>query len=452
MIKLTKKVSVLLTVVAFTFVPLISAAQTSTTTSSWRDRYDGSSSWDGVNSERINEWRRQNAEQQQKIAALGSVAVQSIPIPVLFGIALRNITPNFGDPRGDGTRTHEGLDIIAVKGTPIVSPTPAVVLSTGNGDSSGLYVYTANPGGETFVYMHLDKIGENVTPGAVLETGSLIGYVGNTGNASGGGAHLHFEIKNNVATDPYPRITREFTPEEKMQFLNKIFGRTSNPTELSQFLAINFRSTFTSASAQGIVLPPLITGALSTTSSTPVVSGSVTLPAGDLQLGSSGSGVVQLQQFLIQKAVGPAAVRLKGAGATGNFGAMTQAALIEYQISAGITPASGYYGLTTRSAVESARAVAPATTPIPTTPSSTGSVVLTRNLSKGMTGEDVRDLQKMLNTKGFTVATSGSGSAGNETTYFGPATQAAVIRFQTARSITPAVGFVGPLTRAALVL
>lgn len=448
-----KKIGAACAVLSFTLIPVLASAQSSTTSTStsWRYRGEGLSPWGNQDSQQISDWRRQNNELQQKISALDAVAVTSIPIAVLFGVALRNITSNFGDPRGDGTRSHEGLDIIAVKGTPIVSPTPAVVLSTGNGDSSGLYVYTANPGGETFVYMHLDKIGEQVSPGAVLEAGSLIGYVGNTGNASGGGAHLHFEIKNGAATDPYPRITREFTAAEKMEFLNKIFGQSSDSIALSQFLASNFRSTFTAATAQGVILPPLITGALQTAPVlAPTAGGSVSVPAGDLQLGSKGALVVELQQFLIAKAAGPATVRLKGAGATGNFGPMTQAALIEYQLAAGITPANGYYGPTTRASVSAGTVTT--TTPIQSPTSPTGAVVLTRNLSKGMSGEDVRDLQKMLNAKGFTVSLSGAGSAGNESTYFGPATLAAVIKFQLARLIEPAVGFVGPLTRAALVL
>jgi len=72
----------------------------------------------------------------------------------------------------------------------------------------------------------------------------------------------------------------------------------------------------------------------------------------------------------------------------------------------------------------------------------------TRDLQFGMTGEDVRQLQIYLNSKGFTVAPSGPGSLGNETTYFGNATRAALIKFQKASGISPAAGYFGPLTRA----
>jgi len=75
---------------------------------------------------------------------------------------------------------------------------------------------------------------------------------------------------------------------------------------------------------------------------------------------------------------------------------------------------------------------------------------LAHNLYRGISGEDVRTLQKLLNTNGYAVASTGLGSLGNETIYFGSATEAAVIRFQIARGISPAVGYVGPLTRAAL--
>lgn len=65
-----------------------------------------------------------------------------------------------------------------------------------------------------------------------------------------------------------------------------------------------------------------------------------------------------------------------------------------------------------------------------------------------MSGTDVQALQKFLNGRGFMVALAGPGSAGNETTFFGALTKAAVAKFQAANGISPAVGFFGPITRA----
>ncbi|KND46750.1 MAG: Beta-galactosidase [Parcubacteria bacterium C7867-006] len=73
------------------------------------------------------------------------------------------------------------------------------------------------------------------------------------------------------------------------------------------------------------------------------------------------------------------------------------------------------------------------------------------NLTVGSTGADVMNLQKVLNMSADTkVANSGNGSPGMETSYFGPATKAAVIKFQTKYGISPAAGYVGAITRAKL--
>ena len=75
------------------------------------------------------------------------------------------------------------------------------------------------------------------------------------------------------------------------------------------------------------------------------------------------------------------------------------------------------------------------------------SALFTRSLTVGSTGADVLALQKYLNTHGFVIATSGTGSVGHETNYFGKATHAALTKFQKAKGISPASGYFGSLTR-----
>lgn len=73
------------------------------------------------------------------------------------------------------------------------------------------------------------------------------------------------------------------------------------------------------------------------------------------------------------------------------------------------------------------------------------------NLTVGSTGTDVMNLQKVLNMSADTkVANSGNGSPGMETSYFGPATKAAVMKFQSKYGISPVAGYVGAITRAKL--
>ena len=72
----------------------------------------------------------------------------------------------------------------------------------------------------------------------------------------------------------------------------------------------------------------------------------------------------------------------------------------------------------------------------------------TRDLQVGSTGDDVKALQVYLNTHGYAVASTGPGSKGSETTTFGGATRAALIKLQIAAGISPAAGFFGPKTRA----
>ncbi|GMU74233.1 MAG: hypothetical protein AMXMBFR44_4300 [Candidatus Campbellbacteria bacterium] len=280
---------------------------------------------------------------RNKINDLDDDRVDDLPIPILFGVRLSALTDNFGDDRDGGSRSHEGLDILTIKGAPIISPTEAVVTRTGTGSSAGKYVYTANPGGETFRYMHLDDI--EVRAGDELKVGDIIGYVGNTGNAYGGPHHLHFEIRDGrEALDPYPRISEEFSLKEKMRFLENAIDDVDDEEEFIEFVIKNYANELRQAQMAGIDLPEDIADEIQTA----LVPANNVTTSGDLTLDSEGPLVLALQGFLIAKEVGPAAEALADVGATGYFGPLTQRALAEYQVSVGISPASGYFGPITR--------------------------------------------------------------------------------------------------------
>jgi peptidoglycan hydrolase-like protein with peptidoglycan-binding domain len=323
---------------------------------------------------------------------------------------LSGISPNFGDARGGGTRTHEGLDIITKKGTPVVSPTDAVIINTGNGPSSGLFISTMNPGGETFVYMHLDSFATNISSGTYVLRGQVIGFVGNTGNASGGGDHLHFEIRKNGATDPYLRIKKELSLSESLTSINTYLNLTSD-SNLANTLSQNYSKIFNTARSQGISVHPLIQNIQNSQQTTTV----------NTSAAISGS-IAALQLYLISQNAGHAAALLATYGATGNFGSITRGALSEFQAKVGINPASGNYGPITQSYISSH--------PISSQPSAMQSSTFNLTLSLGNNNDEVLLLQKFLNTKGYLIAASGPGSKGSETSYFGLLTQKALLLYQ----------------------
>ncbi|MCR4328070.1 MAG: peptidoglycan-binding protein [Patescibacteria group bacterium] len=76
------------------------------------------------------------------------------------------------------------------------------------------------------------------------------------------------------------------------------------------------------------------------------------------------------------------------------------------------------------------------------------SLDITRDLTVGSTGDDVKKLQQWLNANGAKIADSGAGSPGNETTFFGPLTQTSLGKWQAAHNVSPPAGYFGPVTRA----
>lgn len=80
--------------------------------------------------------------------------------------------------------------------------------------------------------------------------------------------------------------------------------------------------------------------------------------------------------------------------------------------------------------------------------SSSSCMNFTMNLTMGSNNAEVKALQVYLNKKGYTVALSGAGSMGMESTYFGGLTRSALAKYQAAMGISPAAGYFGPISRA----
>jgi murein DD-endopeptidase MepM/ murein hydrolase activator NlpD len=96
---------------------------------------------------------------------------------------------SWGYPRSGG-RTHEGTDMMAAEGTPVVAITDGTITYAGYGSSAGNWIVLSGADGNGYWYMHNR---ENLVTGGSVKVGQQIATVGNTGNASGGAPHVHFE-------------------------------------------------------------------------------------------------------------------------------------------------------------------------------------------------------------------------------------------------------------------
>lgn len=116
----------------------------------------------------------------------------------------RSFRDSWGDSRSGG-RAHKGVDIMSPRGTPVVNPVSGVVSTRGD-RLGGLSVHVQGDDGNYYYGTHLDSYS-----GATghLPAGTVVGYVGDTGNAQG--THLHFEIHiggYGNPINPYPTVAR----------------------------------------------------------------------------------------------------------------------------------------------------------------------------------------------------------------------------------------------------
>jgi murein DD-endopeptidase MepM/ murein hydrolase activator NlpD len=115
-------------------------------------------------------------------------------------------TDTWGDPRSGG-RTHEGVDMMAVRGTPVAAIYSGTISSLADNSLGGKTIWL-RANGDTFYYAHLDSHASGLSVGQSVTEGEIIGTVGSTGNASDLYPHLHFEYHpgGGAAVNPYPLV------------------------------------------------------------------------------------------------------------------------------------------------------------------------------------------------------------------------------------------------------
>lgn len=112
------------------------------------------------------------------------------------------VTSHFGNrtsPFSGILKFHEGMDIAAQTGTPVMAPADGVVVRAGFGTGYGNMVEISHGYGLRTIYAHNSRL--NVKAGQRVKRGEVISYVGDTGSSTG--PHLHYEVKvNGLSVNP----------------------------------------------------------------------------------------------------------------------------------------------------------------------------------------------------------------------------------------------------------
>jgi murein DD-endopeptidase MepM/ murein hydrolase activator NlpD len=119
-----------------------------------------------------------------------------------FPLHSYRLTSGFGmrrNPISGNMRLHEGIDLAAPAGTEVYAAADGIVTDVGNDPILGIYVVIKHNNNWTSLYGHLQRAGTTLRTN--VKSGSLIGWVGSTGQSTG--PHLHFELRQNgLERDP----------------------------------------------------------------------------------------------------------------------------------------------------------------------------------------------------------------------------------------------------------
>lgn len=436
------------------------------------------------------------------LASVVHAEVRPILFPVDGPVRFGN---DFSEPRDGGVRSHEGIDVIAAKFTPLLAVADGTISFIAIPQASWGYSITIrDTDGYTYRYVHMN----NDTPGtddgqggpnhayapglyrgARVAKGQLIGWVGDSGNAEETGAHLHFEIRSPGGSpiNPYDSLVAAQTSAAATVTLVTPTTKNEDETEVGD-AAAEADLIATRELNEGLTDPDVealhdqlgvlnyYEGILSDvyTDQTREAVRQVELAN---QLAPTGIADIDTRKLLEENAVQKTPPRVtvviptqitqtlvRGARsdqvqtlqeflqtlgyfedeATGYFGPLTESSVIAFQRAEGIDPI-GIVGPQTRLTLLTRMSSVVGTmnpVQIGTPPIPVvASHVFTQNLAQGSRGDEVAALQEKLGQLGHFFD--------QVTGYYGPVTATAVMSFQRAEGIDP-LGIVGPQTRAAL--
>lgn len=151
------------------------------------------------------------------IVGLGFLLPQEMIIPVRDATTKSWNEKSFWAYPWGSSITHKGIDIFSEKGTDVIASTYGIVMYTFEGGKGGKSVMVLGPKWRFHYYAHLDEIKTFMFE--PLKGGTVLGSVGDTGNAKGKPPHLHYEI---TTPFPYPHLYDDESVQgwKRMFYLN----------------------------------------------------------------------------------------------------------------------------------------------------------------------------------------------------------------------------------------
>jgi len=155
----------------------------------------------------------------------------SLAFPV-DGRGSSSVKSFWGAERDGGRRSHQGIDIFAARGTPVLAAADGRITRVHETAIGGRVVWLADAAGrQSIYYAHLDR--SLIREGEIVSAGDTVGLVGNTGNARTTSPHLHFGIyrRGEGPVDPFPYVHE---PREQAPPISASLGRLGDTLRIAR--------------------------------------------------------------------------------------------------------------------------------------------------------------------------------------------------------------------------